>query len=73
MASVAVAVSMVVPAGVPLALLGDQSVFVKTGATVSTVMLRVRAVLVLPAASDWVADSVSAPWPILVMSAGTRV
>ena len=43
------------------------------GAVVSTVMSRVPALLVLPAASVCVALKVSAPWPMALMSAATRV
>ena len=42
-------------------------------ATVSIVMLRVAAAEVLPAASVALADSVSGPWPIAVMSAAVSV
>ena len=43
------------------------------GPAVSTLMARVPAALVLPAASVWVALRVSAPWPIAVMSAAVSV
>ena len=43
------------------------------GAAVSTVMARVPAALVLPAASVCVTDRVLAPWPMAVMSAATKV
>ena len=43
------------------------------GATVSIVMASVPAVLALPAASLAVALRVSAPWPMAVMSAATKV
>ena len=43
------------------------------GATVSMLIARVPAVLVLPAASLAVALRVSAPWPMAVMSAATKV
>ena len=44
-----------------------------TGARVSTWMLRVPAVEVLPAASVALAERVSSPWPMAVMSAGVSV
>ena len=43
------------------------------GARVSTVMVRVPAEDVLPAASVAFTDSVSAPWPMAVMSSGCSV
>ena len=43
------------------------------GATVSTVRLRVPASEVLPAASVALADRVSGPWPIAVMSSDVSV
>ena len=43
------------------------------GASVSTVMLRVPTALTLPAASVAVAESVSLPCPMPVMSPATRV
>ena len=46
---------------------------VAVGAVVSTVMSRVPAALVLPAASVCVALRVSAPWPMAIMSAATSV
>ena len=44
-----------------------------SGANVSTVMSRVPAVELLPAASVAVADSVSLPWPMAVMSSAVRL
>ena len=44
-----------------------------TGTPVSTLMLRVPAAPRLPAVSVAVADSVSSPWPIAVISAAVSV
>ena len=46
---------------------------VAVGATVSTLIARVPALLILPAASVAVALSVSLPWPMAVMSAAVRL
>ena len=43
------------------------------GSAVLTVIVRCAAAPALPAASRAVADSVSPPWPIAVMSAATSV
>ena len=51
----------------------SENVTVGRGRTVSTVMARVPACDVLPAASVAVAESISAPWPIRAMSATVRV
>ena len=59
----------------PLTMLSVATVLITgvVGVTVSTVMLRVPAALTLPAASVAVAERVSGPCPIAVMSAATRV
>ena len=59
--------STVPPAGVSVTAVGA------VGARVSMLMLRVPALLVLPAASVWVTLSVSAPCPMAAMSSVTRV
>ncbi len=64
-ASLKVSVTVLVPT--------DAACAVIVGAEVSTLMARVPALLVLPAASAWVAESVSVPSPIAVMSPATKV
>ena len=66
----------VVPAANSLALMAspaDTPTSATLGAAVSTVMARVPAALALPAASVCVALRVSAPCPMAVMSALTKV